>query len=66
LCAGDSQVTPDQPLNRGELALLIELGTEQLDTQIGEIVLGAQDVDEFGAPQAVTRNTGPQQGLALR
>ena len=41
---------PDQPLDRGELALLIELGTEQLDALIGEIVLGTQHIDEFGAP----------------
>jgi hypothetical protein len=49
LCAGDSQITPDQPLDGGELALLIELGAEQLDALISEIVLGAQHVDELGA-----------------
>ena len=48
------------------MALLIELRTEQLDALIGEIVLGTQHVDEVGASQAVTRNTGPQQRLALR
>ena len=57
---------PDQPLDRGKLALLVELGAEQLDPQVGEIVLRAQHVDKLGAPQAVTRNTGPQQRLALR
>jgi len=49
-CPGDSQVTPDQPLDGGELALLIELGAEQLDALIGEIVLGPQHIDELGAP----------------
>jgi hypothetical protein len=29
-------------------------------------VLGTQHIDELGTPQAITRNTGPQQRLALR
>jgi len=65
---GNSQITPDQPLDRGKLASAgSELGAEQLDPQIGEIALGAQQVDKLGATQPVTPlHTRPQQRLALR
>ena len=62
-CAGITG-HPRQPLDGGELTLLIKLGAEQLDAKIGEIVLGAQYVDKLGAREGVAGNAGAQQRLS--
>src|SRR5438477_11945657 len=61
-----SWLAPDQPLDRGQLALLIELGVEQLDALSGQIMFGPQHVGEFGGAEAITGDARAQQRLALR